>query len=353
MTRLMQVIAGRRHGGAEAFFERLTLAFVRAGVAQQVLIRRDAERARRLSTGGVEPGELRFGGRLDLATGRRLARHITEFQPDVVLAWMSRAARFCPPPRAGDGYLLVARLGGYYDLKYYRHCDHLIGDTRDIVTHLTDQGWPTERAHYLPNFADSTPAPPVPRADLDTPAEAPLLLALGRLHVNKGFDVLIDALALLPRAFLWLAGEGPLRAELEAQAQHLGIAGRVRFLGWRTDVGALMAAADIVVCPSRAEPFGNVVIEAWAHRRPVVAAQSAGPAALITPDASGLLVPIDDPPALAAALGRLIEDRTLGARLAEGGHAAYLAEFTEQAVVGGYLDLFRRLTARESEQIHH
>ncbi len=345
MTRLMQVLAGRRHGGAEAFFERLTLAFAGAGVTQQVLIRRDAGRARRLRAGGVEPVELRFGGRLDLMTGRRVARRIAGFRPEVVLAWMSRAAGFCPAPKAGDDFLLVARLGGYYDLKYYRHCDHLIADTRDIVAYLTSQGWPAERAHYLPNFADSTPAPPLPRAALDTPDDAPLLLALGRLHVNKGFDVLLDALAALPTAYLWLAGEGPLGAELEARAGRLGVAGRVRFLGWRTDVAALMAAADIVVCPSRREPFGNVVIEAWAQRRPVVAAQSAGPGALIAPDRTGLLVPVDDPPALAAALGRLIDDAGLGAALAEAGHAAYQAEFTQAAVVRGYLDLFRRLTA--------
>ena len=171
------------------------------------------------------------------------------------------------------------------------------------------------------------------------------MLALGRLHVNKGFDVLLAALAALPGAWLWLAGEGPLRAALLAAAARLGVASGSRFLGWRDDVGALMAAADVLVCPSRQEPLGNVVIEAWAHRRPVVAAMSDGPAGLITAAKSGLLFPIDDAPALAAALERLIGDAALGARLAEAGHAAYRAEFTEAAVVGRYLALFERLTA--------
>ena len=133
------------------------------------------------------------------------------------------------------------------------------------------EGWPAERVHYLPNFAELAPAPPVPRASLDTPADAPLAIALGRLHPNKGFDVLLDAVAKVPGLYLWLAGEGAQRAALRRQAASLGIDDRVRFLGWREDVGALLAAADMLVCSSRHEPLGNAIIEAWAAGKPVVA----------------------------------------------------------------------------------
>src|SRR5439155_20023591 len=133
-------------------------------------------------------------------------------------------------------------------------CDHLIGNTHDLVTNFIAQGWPASRAHYLPNFVDAEPAPAAARAALATPDEVPLALALGRLHQNKGFDVLLAALVQVPALHLWLAGEGDLRAALERQAAALGIAGRVRFLGWRDDVPALLASADFLVCPSRHEP---------------------------------------------------------------------------------------------------
>src|SRR5258708_14680077 len=120
-------------------------------------------------------------------------------------------------------------------------------------------------------------AAPVARAALDTPEDVPLALALGRLHSNKAFDVLIEALARAPGIHLWLAGEGPARAQLESRAARLAVSNRVRFLCWREDAPALLATADMLVCPSRHEPLGHVVVEAWAAGPPRGAAASAGP----------------------------------------------------------------------------
>jgi glycosyltransferase involved in cell wall biosynthesis len=337
--RLLQAMAGARHGGAEAFFVRLAIALQRAGQAQQLLIRRDADRAAALRRGGVELAELPFAGRLDFATRLGFRRAIARHRPEVVLTWMNRATRLCP---RGD-FVHVARLGGYYDLKYYRRCDHLIGNTIDIVAYLERQGWPKERAHYLPNFVSATTAAPVARASLATPEEAPLVLALGRLHPNKGFDTLLAALVEVPGACLWLAGEGELRDTLARQARLLGLESRLRFLGWRDDAAALLAAADLLVCPSRREPLGNVVIEAWAAGVPVVATASEGPLALIDDDQTGRLVPIDDAPALAIALREVLADRALAARLAEAGRAAYEAEYSEARVVTLYRDFLEQV----------
>ena len=123
----------------------------------------------------------------------------------------------------------------------------------------------------------------------------------------------------------------------------MGVAARVRFLGWRRDGAALLAAADILVCPSRHEPLGNVVIEGWAHGRPVVAAAATGPAALIEDGRTGLLVAPDDAGGLAGALGRVLADRALGDSLAAAGRKAYEADFTEQAVVARYRAFFDRV----------
>src|SRR5262249_59953116 len=106
--------------------------------------------------------------------------------------------------------------------------------------------------------------PAVARPTLLPPAEALDPLRLPRLHEKKGLDVLLDALVELPQCMAWIAGDGPLEADLKARAARLGVKDRVRFLGWRMDRGALLAAADICVLPSRWEPFGTVMLEAWA-----------------------------------------------------------------------------------------
>jgi glycosyltransferase involved in cell wall biosynthesis len=197
----------------------------------------------------------------------------------------------------------------------------------------------------MPNYATLDLVPPTPREPLDTPLDAPLLLALSRLHPAKGLDTLLQALAREPRAYLWIAGDGPLKDELPRQATELGVADRVRFLGWRDDRAALLEACDIVVFPSRYEPFGTVSLEAWGYKRPLVAAASDGPAGLVRDGEDALLVPIDDAAALARAITRVIDDADLAAHLVAQGAVRYEADFTEAACVQRYRTLFERLLA--------
>ncbi len=346
--RVLHAMAGGEQGGAEEFFLRLCRALAARDIEQRALIRPHAGRETALRDAGIETATASFGGMLDLFSGGRFQRQIDSFRPDVVLTWMSRASRFCPK-RAVNGHPFVhlGRLGGYYNLKYYRNCDHLIGNTADIVSYIEDQGWPGERAHYLPNFVSAGSAPPSTRAELGLPEGGPLLLALGRFHPNKAFDVLLKAVGRLPDEVLCLAGSGPDEDSLRRQATDLGLAGRVAFPGWMANVAPLFAAADLYVCPSRIEPLGNVVIESWAHRVPVVAASAKGPEALISDGENGLLVPIDDDVALAEAIERILGDSDLADRMARAGYAEYEARFSESVVVDQYLELFEILTSRK------
>lgn len=338
-------MAGAPNGGAELFFERLVLALNRAGVQQHILLRPDSNRMARLREGGLDPVALSFGGRFDFSTRRAFCREIERFQPAVVLTWMNRATSFCPSrARSLVPFVHVGRLGGYYDLKYYQACDHLVCNTRDLVDYVTSHGWPTERAHYLPNFVDERMSPPVKRADFYTPERVPIVFALGRLHENKGFDTLIRAFARLSDVYLWIAGDGPERKNLEALAYEVGVRPRVRFLGWREDAPAFHASCDLFVCPSRHEPLGNVVLEAWAQGRPVLAAASHGPSALIKHGINGLLTPVNDVDAMADAIRRALRDRDLLARIAEAGKKSFSEEFTESIVVGKYRDFFGRVS---------
>ena len=345
MIRVAQVIAGAVQGGAELFFERLCLGLHARGAAVLPVIRRNDARAGLLRAAGMAPVELGFGTALDLLTRPLLGRAVRAFSPDVVVGWMNRANRHIPR----GPWVRVGRLGGYYDLRYYRGCDHLVGNTHGIVAWLRAQGWAADRTHYLPNFvADFAGVEPAgdfagvtPAGDI--PPGRPLLLGLGRLHDDKGFDTLIRAMPRLPGAVLAIAGAGPRDAALRVQARREGVADRVVFLGWRGDAGALLRAADVFVCSSRVEPLGNMVIEAWSAGCPVVAVRADGPSELIDDGVDGVLVGHEDPAALAGAIGRVLEDRALAARLAAAGRRRFEGEFGEAAVVGEWMGFLSRM----------
>lgn len=324
-------------GGAETYFVHLVEALARAGVAEAAAIRRHPEREARLQAAGVPVRALPFGGPIDIITRPAVAGFAAVHGTKAALAWMNRAARHTPR----GPWARIGRLGGYYNLKYYKGFDHLVANTEDIADWIVGQGWPAGRVTCIPNFAAAPPdVPAVDRASLDTPDGVPLLLAMGRLHEAKAHDVSLQALAQIPEAFLWIAGAGPQEAKLQGLATALGVQDRVRFLGWRTDASALYRAADVCVFPSRYEPLGNVVIQAWAHGLPVVAAESQGPKALIRPGKDGLLAPVDDADALASAVRHVLADRSLAARMAKAGAARVAADFSEAAVVGRWKTLF-------------
>lgn len=328
-------------GGAETYFAELVTALHAGGAPTSAAIRAHPGRQALLARAGVSHTVERFGSPLDLFTRPAVAAFARGQGSKVLVAWMNRAAAHAPR----GPWARIGRLGGYYDLKYYKGFDALVGNTADIRDWIVAQGWPAEHAHHIPNFAEADAHAAQGRAALDTPRDAPLLLAMGRLHRAKAHDVTLKALAAVPEAYLWLAGAGRLEGELRKLADDLGVADRVRWLGWRNDAGALYRAADIVVFPSRHEPLGNVVIQAWAHGTPVVAAAAAGPRALIRDGVDGLLTPIDDVDALAGTLRGLIAEPALRARLAEAG-AARAAEFSRAAVLPQWTALFQQYGAR-------
>jgi glycosyltransferase involved in cell wall biosynthesis len=332
---VLQLLGSAEDGGAETYFLALVEALARAGLEQACALRAHAGRQARLKALNIPACTLPFGGPLDLVTRGRAERYAQAQGAKALIAWMNRAARFSPP----GPWARIGRLGGYYDLKYYRGFDALVANTRDIEAWILRQGWPTAKTRYIPNFAEPGPEPAASRAAFDTPEDVPLLLGLGRLHASKAHDVSLKALARLPEVWLWIAGSGPLEAELKVLAAQLGVAARVRFLGWRDDPSALYRAADACLFPSRFEPLGNVVIQAWAHGLPIVAAGSRGPADLIRNEQDGLLVAIDDDEALAKAAGRLIAEPGLGARLAEAGTGRVAEAFSQERVVAQWRDL--------------
>ncbi|MEY4256744.1 MAG: hypothetical protein RLZZ141_1971 [Pseudomonadota bacterium] len=333
---VLQLLGSAVDGGAETYFTDLTKALAAAGTDQIAVIRAHAARQSALHDAQVPTTIARYGSQLDLFTKGKIRRIAQGAKAKVLIAWMNRAASHAP---VGD-WARIGRLGGYYDLKYYRGFDALVANTRDIADWILAQGWPKDRVHYIPNFAEAGSLETVDRAGLDTPSNVPLLLSMGRLHEVKAHDMSLKALALIPEAYLWIAGTGPLEAELKALAQSLGVAERVRFLGWRNDAAALYRTADVCLFPSRFEPLGNVVIQCWANGLPVIAAASQGPSQLIRQGQDGLLVPIDDVSALADAARRLLAEPKLRNQMVQQGLARIDGEFSKASVVAQWQALF-------------
>jgi glycosyltransferase involved in cell wall biosynthesis len=195
----------------------------------------------------------------------------------------------------------------------------------------------------IANFAECDDSPAADRAALGVPDGATVVFTPSRLHRVKGFDVLMRAVVDLPQVHLWVAGSGPEEEALKALAAELGIADRVRFLGWRRDTGAFFRSCDIVAFPSRHEPFGTVTLEAWAYGKPLVATDADGPGEFVRDGEDGLIVPKGEVAPLREALLRVIDESGLAGRLVAGGTARHGADFTREACVANYQALFRRL----------
>jgi glycosyltransferase involved in cell wall biosynthesis len=339
---VLHLLGSPGDGGAETYFLSLVEALRDGGLSQAAAIHANAGRERALKALGVETHVLPFDAPFDLITGRRIRALAEALPAHILLQWMNRAGRVVP--RKGP-WTRIGRLGGYYDLKYYKGADFLVANTRDIEAYIVKQGWPSDRVAYVPNFATPGPEAAQSRAALDTPDDAPLLLGMGRLHKVKAHDISLKALALYPEAYLWIAGAGALEGDLKALAKRLGVTDRVRFLGWRSDAAALYRAADVCLFPSRYEPLGNTVIQAWAHGCPIVAAASQGPGVLITDDVDGLLTPVEDAAAMAKAARRVVENQ-VRTRLVQAGLARISGEFSQAAVVARWRELFSRYGER-------
>jgi starch synthase (maltosyl-transferring) len=223
-------------------------------------------------------------------------------------------------------------------------------------------GWPDDRLVVIPNGVDVAPfdragleSQTRPALGLGAVSEGAILaLYVGRLDAQKGLPTLLDAAERLVTTrpdFDWhlaLAGDGPERASLLADAaSRPGLAGRVHWLGHRGDVPALLHASDLLVLPSLWEGMPNVVLEAMAARRAVVATNVEGVGELVVPGETGWLVPPRDPSALALALAEAADDRDRRRRFGEAARARVEDGFTPSRTVDAYERLWAGLLGLE------
>jgi glycosyltransferase involved in cell wall biosynthesis len=229
-----------------------------------------------------------------------------------------------------------------------RRADIILCASNDLRDRMVRLGAPNVEQFDVP--AEIAPPPTAEqmqaaRADVAA-GGCPVVLAIGRLTAQKGFDVLIDAAARwqarTPAPVTVIAGNGPLAGDLASRARTAGA--DVRLLGRRQDVAALLAIADVVAVPSRWEARSLVVQEAMQAGRPIVATNVGG-----IPDLTGtdgaILVPAEDPAALAAAVANVLDDPAMADRLGETARVRSASFPTQKDSVGDAEKIYARLAA--------
>jgi glycosyltransferase involved in cell wall biosynthesis len=205
-----------------------------------------------------------------------------------------------------------------------------------------------ERVRVVPNGIDPEPwirARPIARADIGLRDDKPLAAVVGLLNVAKGQDLALEALQDVPDLQLVIVGHGDMESELRALATRSRLDERVRFLGFRTDVPAILAATDFVIVPSRWEGLPYVALEAMAAAKPVVATPVDGARDVIEQGQTGILTRSIDSSSIAGALRAMLqttpEERAGMGRI---GRARVERSYTARAMVQGLVDVYREVT---------
>ncbi len=191
----------------------------------------------------------------------------------------------------------------------------------------------------------------------DPPPGSPILFCSGRVVEDKGFDVVIDALAHIvperPDVRMLIAGDGPERAALTERAAARGLSKHVEFPGWVSprEAHRLLERASIVLVPSRLEGFGLVALEAALMARPVIAAAVGGLPEAVDDGVTGVLVPQDDVPAMVAAIQRLLDDPDLARAMGRAGRTRALELFSARRHADDWDALYRRIGERERSTV--
>ncbi len=329
------------------------------------------ELGRRLRGQGLEVVAFNRRPGLDLRLGGAIARLARERDLELLHAhqytpfFYSALARMRPASRFK---LILTEHGRHYPDAVSRRRRWanrwLLGRQADAITGCSDfsrralaeiDGFSADRIELIPNGVEveryATGERATLRRELGLDAERTLVLCVARLHPVKDHPTLLRAFARVAvergDADLLLAGDGPLRGRLEALADELGLASRVRFLGVRDDVPKLLQAADLFCMTSLSEAASLTVLEAMAAGLPVVVTAVGGNPELVRDGRDGLLVPRGDEAAAARAILRLAAEPETRERMGAAGRRRVGSRFRLERTVDAYLELFLRV-ARSS-----
>lgn len=311
----------------------------------------------RASQAGLATAAVPMPSSLSLPAVWRLARLMGRERPDIVSSHSGRdttlaglAARLLRRrPRIVRTRHLILPITSR--LTYDRLPDHVVTVSNAVRDELIAAGIAAAHLTAVPTGVDfarfeRAAAEPVLRRELALPAETVLVGTIAILRKGKGHHHLLEAAAQVlaagvPAHFAF-AGDGPQLENLKRQAAQLGLDGRVSFLGLRRDVPAVLASLDLFVLPTRREALGTSFIEAQAMGVPVIGSRVGGVPETMLEGETGLLVPAEDPAALAAAILELARDPARRRAMGERGAAFVRRRYSVDAMVEGMLAVYRR-----------
>ncbi|MGH6888687.1 MAG: glycosyltransferase [Rhizomicrobium sp.] len=313
---------GSGFGGLEKLFLDEIEMLVQAGMPARGLIRRNSPLASHARSRNLPSDDIPVLSDWDPLSIVLAKRTIRRYSPALLMC-VGRSAHRLLARAAGTRIPIVVIV---QKRRFDRHLPYaaVLAAAEHRRRTLIEDGVPPEKIAVIPN---AVRLPAVPKAHYQlNPQSALKIVALGRLHPKKGFGVLIEAISLLRRSGVGcrcvIAGEGPERPAILAQIERHGLADQIRLPGWTDEVAKFVADGDIFVLPSFQEDFPLAILDAMASGMPIVASAIDGPKDFLKDGETALLVPPNEPQALARALEHLCRDAELRERL---GRAARVA----------------------------
>ena len=250
---------------------------------------------------------------------------------------MNRASNILPASKIMNE-VNVGRLGGYYKIKNYAKCDYLITNTLDLKEYIISLGWDPTSVEFIPNFVSENRIPKKKLVDNDKK-----LLCMGRFHENKAIDILIRAMTFLSSFSLTIVGNGPLKEFYDSLINKFNLENRVKIFGWSENISEFINSSSILVCPSRHEPFGNIVVDGWAHKIPVVVSNVGGPGKMVKHKTNGIKFEKENIFDLVSKIKELGSDPKLKGKIVKNGYEVFKNNYSEDVVTEKYIKFFERI----------
>jgi glycosyltransferase involved in cell wall biosynthesis len=365
--RLAHLIESDGPGGAERVVASLAAGLQAAGAENVVIAPANGEGwlARQLSGSGVQVEPFHLDRPVSPSFARWLVEalrrhgvvlaHSHEFTMAVYGAWAAR--------RAGVAHLFTMHGSRYYAGRLQRRVamrlaaalsGSVVAVSHGLARHLSRDLWlRASRVVMIPNGASLIPVThSTLRAELRLGPDDRLALAVGNLYPVKGHSCLLEAFGLLahrfPRLHVAIAGRGDLEAPLRARARTLEVGDRFHLLGLRSDIGNLLAGADVFVLPSLSEGLPLALIEAMLAARPIVATAVGEVPTVLDGGRAGVLAPPGDAAALAGALAGMLSDPARAGQLGDVAKARATDAYTLRKMMDSYVTLYATLLGNQT-----